>query len=184
MPVSEMLFTLVVFVLAGQRLLEVRHSALNEIQLRAEGGVEHVPHQMFFMKLLQGAWFVAMLAEVWILQRTPVPLVVLFASLAIIAGQALRYAAIRTLGPRWCVRVITLPNAAPVRSGLYRYLRHPNYLGVALEIAAFPLLHSAWISSVVFTALNGWLLTARIRAENEALARERPRRSSGARALA
>jgi len=86
-------------------------------------------------------------------------------------GQVLRYAAIRTLDWRWTVRIMTLPDAPPIEAGVYRYIRHPNYLGVILEIAAAPLLHTAYLTSIVFTLANAGLLIARIRAEERALNR-------------
>jgi methyltransferase len=89
--------------------------------------------------------------------------------LIFVIGQSLRYAAIRTLGRRWTVRIVTLPDAPLVRSGIYRYLRHPNYLGVALEIAAVPLLHTAYLTAILFTLANACLLAVRIRAEERAL---------------
>jgi methyltransferase len=115
------------------------------------------------------AWFLAMLAEVFGLRRPFDPRLALVASAAFLAGQALRYAAIRTLGERWTVRVMTLPGAKPVSGGIYRVIRHPNYLGVALEIAAVPLLHSAYLTAFLFSIANGLILAWRIRTEEAAL---------------
>jgi methyltransferase len=91
------------------------------------------------------------------------------AAALVAVGQALRYAAILTLGSRWTARVVTLPGVPPLSQGIYRYLRHPNYLGVVLEIAAVPLLHSAWWTAVAFSLANLLLLRARIRVEEAAL---------------
>ena len=55
-------------------------------------------------------------------------------------------------------------------SGPYRYFSHPNYVAVIAEGVALPLVHTAWVTAVVFTVLNAWLLTVRVRAENTALA--------------
>ena len=87
----------------------------------------------------------------------------------LLAGQGLRYAAIHTLGERWTVRVMTLPGAAPVTHGIYHFIRHPNYLGVMLEIAAVPLIHSAYLTAITFSIANGLLLAWRIRTEEAAL---------------
>ena len=84
-----------------------------------------------------------MLVEVYALHRPFLPGLSLLALVTLLVGQSLRYAARRSLGWRWTVRVMTIPGLAPVRRGIYRYLRHPNYLGVVLEILAVPLLHSA-----------------------------------------
>jgi len=78
----------------------------------------------------------------------------------------------RALGPRWTVRVMNLPSAEPVVDGIYRYVRHPNYLGVILEIAALPLVHGAVWSAASFSVANAALLVARIRAEEHALSRD------------
>jgi methyltransferase len=48
-------------------------------------------------------------------------------------------------------------------------MRHPNYLAVIVEIAALPLVHTAWITAIAFSLLNGWLLTVRIKVEQGAL---------------
>jgi methyltransferase len=81
----------------------------------------------------------------------------------------LRYAAIRLLGWRWSVRIFTIPGEQPITGGIYRYIRHPNYLGVIMEIAAMPLIHSAYLTALVFSLANGILLAVRIKKEEEAL---------------
>ena len=121
------------------------------------------------MKALHAGWFVAMIAEVGWLRRPFRPALAAGAALVTVLGQSLRYAAIRTLGRRWTVRIVTVPGLPPVRHGIYRYLRHPNYLGVMLEIAAVPLLHTAYLTSLIFSVVNAFLLRTRICAEEEAL---------------
>ena len=77
---------------------------------------------------------------------------------------------IASLGRRWTTRVIVLPGAAPVARGPYRFLKHPNYLIVALEIAVVPLALGLPLFALVFTLANGALLFYRVRVENRALA--------------
>jgi methyltransferase len=91
------------------------------------------------------------------------------ATVVFVAGQVLRYSAILALGSRWSVKVMTVPNEPPVTTGIYRWLRHPNYLGVVLEIASLPLLHSGFLTAVVFSAWNGYVLGRRVHAEEKAL---------------
>ena len=77
----------------------------------------------------------------------------------------------RPFGPRrWNTRVIVVPGLPPVTSGPYRFLSHPNYIAVAVEGVALPLVHSAWMTALVFTVCNAVLLSVRIRVENAALA--------------
>jgi methyltransferase len=167
--VTELLFLGLVVAVAVQRLWELRLSARNEAALRARGGVEAGAGHMNAMRLLHTAWLVAMPVEVFLLDRPFVPWLAAIAAVGLVAGQTLRYAAIRTLGPRWTAKVMILPDAPAVSSGLYRRIRHPNYVGVILEIAFVPLLHTAWLTAVAFTVLNALLLRVRIRTEEQAL---------------
>ena len=57
----------------------------------------------------------------------------------------------------------------PVRRGPYRFLRHPNYVAVAIELLAAALFFGAWWSAVVFSALNLTALAVRIPVEERAL---------------
>lgn len=88
----------------------------------------------------------------------------------VLASQALRWWCIRTLGRQWNTRIVVAPGLPLVRSGPYRWLRHPNYVAVVVEGAALPMVHSAWITAAAFTVLNAAVLRVRIRAENSALA--------------
>jgi len=82
-----------------------------------------------------------------------------------LVAQALRYWAIASLGDRWNTRIIVVPGLEPVTRGPYRFLRHPNYVAVVLELAAVPLIHGAWVTAAVFTLGNALLLLVRIRAD-------------------
>ena len=88
----------------------------------------------------------------------------------VVMAQALRWWCITVLGPRWNTRVIVVPGLPLVERGPYRWLRHPNYVAVVAEGIALPLVHSAWITAVVFTVVNAGLLRVRISSENAALA--------------
>ena len=166
------------FLLVGgvalQRLLELRLSRSNEQRLKARGGREHAPEQMKWMTTLHCAWLLAIPFEVVLGDRRFEPILGYTALAVFACGQALRYMAIRTLKDRWCVRIITVPGEASTTTGIYSWLRHPNYLGVVLELAALPLVHSAWLVALSASVLNGLLLRARIRAEEYALARDEP----------
>ena len=166
---TRWIFLLLLILLGLQRLAELRRSARNERRILELGGREHAPGQFRVMRWLHIAWFLGMLLEVFGLQRSFHPTLALIASFLFLAGQTLRYAAIHTLGERWTVRVMTLPGAQPVSRGVYRFIRHPNYLGVILEIGAVPLLHSAYLTSLLFSIGNALLLAWRIHTEEAAL---------------
>lgn len=166
---SVVLFIALVVLVAGQRLWELGRSRRNEARLKAMGGREHARGQMPWMRALHAAWLVAMPLEVVIFHRPFDAPIAAIAFAVFVCGQALRLAAMSALGDRWNVRIITLPHAPVVDGGIFRFLRHPNYLGVILEIAALPMIHGAWMTAVLFSLANGALLVVRIRAEECAL---------------
>jgi methyltransferase len=157
-----------VCLVAIQRLLELAYSRSNERRLRAMGAVEFGARHYPLMVGLHTLWLASTLVEG--LQRGPqipawwpVPLV------AFLVVQPLRYWAIVSLGTNWNTRVLVVPGGKVVRRGPYRYLSHPNYVVVAIEILTFPLIFGAWITAIVFSLLNAALLLVRIRTENRAL---------------
>lgn len=166
---TKLAYTLFLFALSLQRLWELQKSNRHQRSLLAQGGREHSPGHFPAMAMLHSTWIIAMGAEVWFFDRPLHHELALIACAVFLIGQLLRLWAMRDLGERWCARIITLPQAAPIRRGIYRYVRHPNYVGVVIEIAAAPLIHSAYITAIVFTALNAWLLVVRIKAEEQAL---------------
>jgi methyltransferase len=167
--VTRSAFTALVMAVAVQRLVEMRVSRRHERALRARGAVESAAVQMPFMIALHVAWLAAAVGEVWLL-HPPFRLWLAIAAFSVfVAGQSLRLLAMRALGPRWTVRVLTLPSADPITHGVYRFVRHPNYLGVVLETAALPLVHGACWTALVFSVANAVMLTARIPAEESAL---------------
>ena len=165
--VTRLLFLGFVAALGAQRLFELRLSQRNEQRMRRHCGREHAPETYRWIVTFHAAWFAAMLLEVFVGRRKFRPRLAVPAFGVFAAGQVLRLTAIRTLGWRWSTRVMTVPGpeGAPVQHGIYRYIRHPNYLGVELEILAAPLLHSAYLTSAVFGVANALLLRDRIRRE-------------------
>jgi len=164
-------FTALIAAVALQRLFELERSRCNERRIRAMGGSEHAPGQVAWMKALHTGWLAGSCLEVWLRRPAPPLGLVGSALAAFVAGQWLRRSAMRALGWRWNVRILTLPRAPLVAGGPYRHLRHPNYVGVALEIAALPLLGGAYWSALLFSVANAALLRARIREEQTALDR-------------
>ena len=167
---SLVAFTVVVALVGLERLAELVVSKRNAAWSLARGGVESGHGHYPFMVVLHSGFLVAMLLEAWV-RRPDVAPALAWSMLALVVGsQALRWWCITTLGPRWNTRVIIVPGLAPVASGPYRLLPHPNYVAVVVEGVALPLVHGAWITALAFTVLNAALLTVRIRVENQALA--------------
>lgn len=153
-----------------ERLVELRISRRHAAWALARGGVEVGRRHFRVMTLLHGGFLAACAAEVVLLGRPFVPALGGPMLGLALAAQALRYWAIASLGPHWNVRVIVVPGAQAVTRGPYRWLRHPNYLAVALEGVAVPLIHSAWWTALGFSLANAALLAVRIRCEERALA--------------
>lgn len=167
---SALLYTGLVAATALERLVEVRVSLRHAALAFARGGVEHGRGHYPFMVVLHTALLVGCVAEVWLLHRPFLPWLGWPALGVAVACQGLRWWCIRSLGDRWNTRVIVVPGLPPVRDrGPYRWLRHPNYVVVVTEGLALPLVHSAWLTALVFTALNAVLLWVRISVEERAL---------------
>lgn len=159
----------ILVLVAGQRLGELVIANRNTRALKARGAVEIGAGHYLYIVMLHGAWLAAIAA--WVVLNPPrlnLPLIAVFAGL-----QAARVWVLWTLGPYWTTRIITLPDAPLIQNGPYRFVRHPNYIIVVLEIAVLPLAFGAPLVAAVFSALNAAVLFVRIRTENEALA---PRR--------
>jgi methyltransferase len=173
--VSEVLFTVLIAAVALERLAELVVSKRNAAWSFERGGVETGQRHYLVMVVLHSGLLVGALVEVWARKPDFVPALG-YPMLAVVLGsQALRWWCIKTLGPRWNTRVIVVPGLPLVTGGPYRLTSHPNYVAVVLEGLALPLVHSAWITAIVFTVCNAVLLTVRLRVENEALAAAAPR---------
>ena len=164
-------FLLLVALVALQLLAELALARANVRRMKARGGREVAASHYPFMVALHATFLVAAPLEVVHLQRPFVPALALGSVALLLAAEALRVWMLRTLGDRWSTRVVVVPGEPPVTAGPYRVLRHPNYLVVAIELLALPLVHTAYLTAIVFTVLNAILMAVRIPAEERALAR-------------
>ncbi len=170
-------FVLVVAATAAERLVELAVSARHARWAFARGGIERGRRHFPAMVALHSGLLVGCVVEVVVAHRPFIPALGWPALAVVLASQALRWWCIRALGPQWNTRVIVVPGAPLVERGPYRLMRHPNYLAVAAEGLALPLVHSAWVTAVTFTVLNAVLLLGfRIPSEERALAELAPPR--------
>jgi methyltransferase len=154
---------------ALERLLELRISTRNQKRL-AGHGVRKVPEPRFrWMVALHSGVLVAAGAEVFLLDRPF--LIWLAAPMAAIflLATAIRIWVIRAMAGHWNVEVMDSTQIGVVNGGPYRWVRHPNYDAVVLELFSLPLIHTAWITAIVASLANLWILKSRLAVEEDAL---------------
>ena len=162
------LLVLAVGLVALQRLFELVLARGNERRARARGAVERGRGHYLLIVALHVLWLVSTLVEE-LLRGPDFPAYWAVPLTLFLLVQPLRYWAVFSLGENWNTRILVVPGAKLVKRGPYRYLSHPNYVVVVVEILAFPLIFGAWITALVFTGLNAVVLYVRIREENRAL---------------
>jgi methyltransferase len=157
-------------VVAVERVAELvvsqRHLTWSRVRGGTEFGAGHYP----VMVVLHVALLVGCVAEPLMLDRPFIPALGWPMLVVVVAAQILRWWCITTLGAQWNTRVVIVPGASRVVGGPYRWIPHPNYVAVVIEGIALPLVHTAWVTALVFTILNALLLRTRIGVENTALA--------------
>jgi methyltransferase len=168
--VSVALYTALLGLVGAERLFELGLSRRNIAWALGRGGHKVEGDAFSALAIMHAAFLPACLLEVVLLKRAFVPALGIPMLVVVAGAQALRYWAVATLGRRWSVRVVVIPDAASVTGGPYRFVRHPNYLAVVLEVAALPLVHGAYVTAAAFSALHAVLLGRRIRVEERALA--------------
>jgi methyltransferase len=147
-----------------QRLAELLLAERNRKRLMSRGASEHGQGHYPLIVAVHGLWLVALW---WWAPGRPIDIALLLLFAVLQAG---RLWVLSTLGDRWTTRIIVLRGAPLVTRGPYRFVNHPNYLIVILEIAVLPLVFGLWEVALAFSALNAAVLAIRIRAENQALA--------------
>lgn len=151
------------------RLVEMRISRRRQRALQARGAQRQAEPGFRGMVLLHTGVLVACAVEV-LLRRRPFVPAVGFPALALFAlANALRWWVIATLGPHWNVQVVRSTALGVVSGGPYRWVRHPNYLAVFVELLALPLVHGAWLTAAVGAALHVVVLRRRLAVEEAVL---------------
>jgi methyltransferase len=169
MVISLGAYLAILAALALERVFHLALAARNARRAFAMGAVErgrgHYPAMAAFHTL----FLLSAAAEAIVLKR-PFPGALGWMALGgALGAQALRYWSIVSLGSRWNTRIVVFPGMPPISRGPYRFMRHPNYLAVIVEIACVPLIHGCWLTAVVFSIGNAVMLSVRIRAEEAAM---------------
>src|SRR5262249_7035367 len=148
------------------RGVELWLSSRNRARLRSRGAVEVGAGHFPLFVALHAVYPAALVIEV-LRGARPGAAWPLWLALWL-AAQGLRIAAMRALGERWNARIVVLPGEPPVRTGIYRWLAHPNYVAVAIEFVTGPLVFGAWRTAVGASLGNALALAVRIPVEERA----------------
>jgi methyltransferase len=169
MELSRALYVGLIAVVAALRLVELRVSKRNQRRLAAQGAKRAPDPRFPAMVALHTAVLAGAAAEVVFLRRPFYALLAGPMAALFLAANAVRWWVIHTLGTHWNVQVMDSAGLGVITAGPYRWVRHPNYSAVFVEMLALPLMHTAWIAAVAGSALHAWVLEGRIAAEERVL---------------
>lgn len=163
------MYYLLILAVAVERLAELMVSKRNARWAFSNGGIQFGRNHYPVMVAVHAGLLAGCVVEVWALDRPFFPWLGWSMLAVVVVAQGLRWWCIATLGKRWNTLVIVLPSEPLVRRGPYRWIHHPNYVVVVVEGVALPMVHTAYLTAIVFTVANAVLLTVRIGVENRAL---------------
>jgi methyltransferase len=163
------LFFSLLALLIAERLIEMWLSNRNITRLKKEGAIEFGSRHYPFIVLMHVLFFCSMLAEFLLGSQRPAPFWLLPFCVFLVA-QLLRLWVMATMHSRWTLRILVVPGEQLLRVGPYKYLHHPVYLAVVLELISLPLIFGLWYTAILFGLGNiAMLLLVRIPAENRGL---------------
>lgn len=163
-----MVIWLIISFVILQRIVELFFAKRNERWMKARGAKEYGQDHYKAMVLIHTLFFLSLITEVLLLKKTVSSLWPTFIFL-FIAAQMARIWVITSLGKYWNTKIIVLPGIEVVAKGPFKYVKHPNYLIVTIELLVIPLLFGAYVTAIVFFILNQIILRVRIPVEEKAL---------------
>lgn len=163
-----MMFVIFMFVIIIQRLCELLFAKSNEKWMKGQGAQEFGRGHYLVIVLMHSLFFVVLLFEKFIFERE-ISALWPFLLIVFVFAQFVRVWALASLGKYWNTKILVMPNVDAIRKGPYRYIKHPNYLVVSIELLVIPLLFGAYFTACLFTIMNVIVLSIRIPAEEKAL---------------
>src|ERR1700674_3353991 len=151
------------------RLAELGISRRNQRKLQKQGVRKIAEPHFRWMVIVHGGVLVAAAAEVIFLHRPLIPALAITMGVLFVLANALRWWVIRTLAEHWNVEVMASSGVGVVTTGPYRWVRHPNYVAVVIELFSLPMIHTAWITALAGTLANLEILRRRLRVEEGVL---------------
>lgn len=155
--------------LITQRIIELMIARRNERKMKQMGAIEAGEEHYYLFIVLHVAFFLSLIIETVFTQAILTTGGAFLLWGIFIATQIFRIWCMQSLGMYWNTKIIVLPHSQRVRKGPYRFMKHPNYIVVAIELSVIPLLVQAYITAIIFPLLHLLLLCIRIPTENSAL---------------
>lgn len=167
------LFYSIISLIILQRLVELMIAARNERWMKARGGIEVGQEHYKWFIYLHVLFFVCLMVEKNIIQYVFQNSVVFYkgAFIIFLLAQSFRIWCIQSLGRFWNTKIIVIPKLALIRKGPYKYLKHPNYIIVFIELIVIPLMFGLYVTALIFSFLHLLLLSVRVPQEDGALGR-------------
>jgi len=169
MELSRALYVGLVAAVAALRFVELGISKRHQQQLEARGAKKAADPRFPAMVALHTCVLWGAAVEVVLLKRPLIPALAVVMGVLFLAANALRWWTISTLGTHWNVQVMDSARLGVITTGPYRWVRHPNYSAVFVEMLALPLIYTAWITALAGTAVHAWVLRGRVAAEENVL---------------
>lgn len=161
-----MAFILFILFIILLRIGELILSRRNEIWLLDNGAVEYGQKHYPYIVALHVLFIVSLIIEYSTTQTTTFSL---FFMLLYFLFLSCKVWVITSLGKFWNTKIYHIPDLPLIKNGMYKYVKHPNYLIVIAEIAIIPLVFHLYYTAVAFTVLNAIMLFVRVKEENKVL---------------
>jgi methyltransferase len=169
MELSVIAYLVLLGIVAALRLYELRISRLHQREMIARGASKVDEPRFRWMVVLHTGVLIGAAAEVVFLKRPFIPILAAICFALFLAANAVRWWVIRTLGDHWNVQVMNSTGLGVITTGPFRYVRHPNYAAVFTEMLVLPLIHTAWITAIVGSAVHILVLSQRLVTEEKVL---------------
>ena len=169
MGMTVIAFLGLLLAVAALRIVELQISKRHQERIVADGGSKITDPKFRWMVLLHTLVLIGAAVEVVFLRRPFIPILATISFALFLVANAVRWWVIRTLGEHWNVQVMDSTKLGVITTGPFRYVRHPNYAAVFLEMFFLPLIHTAWITAIVGSIAHAIVLSQRLSTEEKVL---------------
>ncbi|HLZ90930.1 MAG TPA: isoprenylcysteine carboxylmethyltransferase family protein [Candidatus Acidoferrum sp.] len=169
MDISVIAFLGLLLAVGALRIFELGVSRRNQQRMIAQGATKVNEPRFGFLVFVHTAVLTGSGVEVVFLHRPFIPVLAGVMLLLFLAGNAMRFWVVRTMGKHWNVQVMNSADLGVVTSGPFRFVRHPNYAAVIVEMFSLPLIHTAWITALLGSVVHSIAISQRIAMEESVL---------------